>query len=87
MYKANIQITLRSSILDPEGKTIHRALGELGYDEVDRVRSGKYIECWIDAPDADRAREVAEEACEKLLANPVMEDFAITIEEAVPETA
>jgi phosphoribosylformylglycinamidine synthase len=91
MYKATISIRLRPSILDPQGKTVHHALGNLGYDAVERVRMGSLAELWIDEADEQAAREVAEAACEKLLANPVTENFAITLEavegDAVSEAA
>lgn len=80
MFKATISITLRSSILDPEGKTVHHALTNLGYDEIERVRMGKRAEVWIDEEDEASARRVAREACEKLLANPVTENFDIHVE-------
>jgi len=82
MYKATISITLRPSILDPEGKTVHHALTNLGYDQIDQVRMGKRAEVWIDEEDEEAAREVATEACEKLLANPVTENFEIHLEAA-----
>lgn len=82
MYKATISITLRPSILDPEGKTVHHALTNLGYDEIDQVRMGKRAEVWIEEDDEDEARRVAREACEKLLANPVTEDYEIELERA-----
>ena len=85
MYKATISITLRPSILDPEGKTVQHALTNLGYEEVTQVRMGKQAEVWIDAEDEDEARQVATEACEKLLANPVTENFEIQLEAAAPE--
>ncbi|WP_263821341.1 phosphoribosylformylglycinamidine synthase subunit PurS [Salinibacter sp.] len=85
MYKATISITLRPSILDPEGETIQHALTNLGYDAVDQVRMGKQAEVWIDAASEAEAREVATEACEKLLANPVTENFEIQIESASRE--
>ncbi len=85
MYKATISITLRPSILDPEGKTVQHALTNLGYDEVDQVRMGKQAEVWIDTEDEEEARRVATEACEKLLANPVTENFDIQLEAAAPE--
>lgn len=81
MYKATINITLRKSILDPKGKAAHQALQNLGMKEVDGVRIGKYIEMNIDASDREQAQKVAEEACNQLLANEVMEDFEITIHE------
>ena len=84
MYKANIHITRRSSILDPQGKTVRRALRELAYDSIDEVRMGTFVEMWIDEPDEQKAREVAEQACQKLLANPVMEDFEIELEKESP---
>jgi len=91
MYKATISITLRPSILDPEGKTIHNALENLGYDQIDQVRMGKRAEVWIDEDEEAAAREVAREACEKLLANPVTENFEIELEpvsaEDVEQTA
>lgn len=79
MYKAVISITLRPSILDPEGKTVHHALTNLGYDAIDQVRMGKRAELWIDAASERDARTIATEACEKLLANPVTENVDITI--------
>ncbi len=91
MFKATISIRLRPSILDPQGKTVHHALGNLGYDTVERVRMGSLAELWIDESTENAAREVAEAACEKLLANPVTENYAITLEtvedDAVTETA
>ncbi len=87
MYKANIRITLRPSILDPQGKAVHHALKNLGFDTVDQVRMGKYVEMWIETDDEAEADRVAREACEKLLANPVMEDFDITLEPVAAQTA
>ena len=85
MYKATISITLRPSILDPEGKTVQHALTNLGYDEVAQVRMGKQAEVWIEADDEEEALRLATETCEKLLANPVTENFEIQLEEAAPE--
>ena len=85
MYKATISIRLRPSILDPQGKTVHHALDNLGYDAVKRVRMGKLAELWIDASTEEAAQTVAEEACEKLLANPVTENYAIALEEVDDE--
>lgn len=85
MYKATISITLRPSILDPEGKTVQHALTNLGYDEVSQVRMGKRAEVWIEAEDEGDARRIATEACEKLLANPVTENFEIQLESVSPE--
>jgi len=87
MYKASIRITLRPSILDPQGKAVHHALENLGFEGVDQVRMGKYVEMWIDTDEEAEAERVACEACEKLLANQVMEDFDITLEPVAAQTA
>lgn len=87
MYKATISITLRPSILDPEGKAVHHALQNLGYPQVDDVRMGKRAEIHIDVDDEAEARRIATEACEKLLANPVTENFTIDLEEVASEAA
>lgn len=80
MYKAVVTVTLRPSILDPQGKAMQHALHELGHGSVDAVRAGKHIELWIDAANAAEAEQTARTACEKLLANPVMEDFTVSVE-------
>lgn len=79
MYKATVNVTLRKSILDPQGKAAHNALKNLGLNEVGQVRIGKLIELEIDADNKKEAHKVAETACTKLLANEVMEDFEIEI--------
>lgn len=80
MFKASIHITLRPSILDPQGKATHEALTQLGFDAIEQVRMGKVIELWIDADAEDDARKIADDACRKLLANPVVEDYTISLE-------
>jgi len=80
VYIAKINITLRTSILDPQGKAVHHALENLGMSGVDDVRIGKYVELKVNGNTPDEARRVAEDACKKLLANPVMEDYSYTIE-------
>ena len=87
MYKASIHIKLRPSILDPQGKTAHHALEDLGFSSVSRVRMGKYVEMWVDADTQEDAERVARDACERLLANPVMEDFEVSLEKAADEAA
>lgn len=81
MYKATVNVTLRKSILDPKGKAAHHALQNLGMKEIDSVRIGKLIEMDIDAESEARAQKIAEDACTQLLANEVMEDFNVTIQE------
>lgn len=80
MYKAKVNVTLRPSILDPKGKAAHHALQNLGLNEIEQVRIGKFIELNVDAENEDAARKIVEDACTKLLANEVMENFEITIE-------
>lgn len=80
-YTAHVTITLRRAILDVQGKTVEHALHSLHMPQLTNVRIGKYVEMVVQAPDAETARDVADEACSKLLANPVMEDYAIRIEE------
>jgi phosphoribosylformylglycinamidine synthase len=79
VYKATVRITLRPSILDPQGKAVGHALDSLGYGAVEDVRTGKLVELTIATDDAAEAERVAREAAEKLLANPVMEDFTVTV--------
>lgn len=81
MYQAKVNVTLRKSILDPRGKATHHALQNLGLNEINQVRIGKLIELNIDADSKEKAHKIAETACAKLLANEVMEDFEITVNE------
>lgn len=72
--KAVVKVTLRKGVLDPQGKAIGHALHGLGFAEVGDVRQGKFIE--IDVPDGTSADRI-KDMCQKLLANPVTEDFEI----------
>ena len=78
--KARITITLKSGVLDPQGKAIHKALASLGFDTVERVRQGKVIELDLAETDPARARERMREMCEKLLANTVIENYEIELD-------
>ncbi|HZA40291.1 MAG TPA: phosphoribosylformylglycinamidine synthase subunit PurS [Actinomycetota bacterium] len=78
-YSARVDVMLKNGIADPQGQTIERALPALGYEGVGDVRVGKLIELTLDAPDADEARRRVLEMCGKLLANPVIESFEVTI--------
>jgi phosphoribosylformylglycinamidine synthase PurS subunit len=82
MFLAKVHITLRKSILDPQGKAVHRSLRSLGLKEVSDVRIGKLVELSIEAASRSDAERIAQDACRKLLANLVMEDFSCVIEEA-----
>ncbi len=87
MYRVLVRITLRPSILDPQGKAIERALHDLGQDSVSSVRTGKHIDLAIQAESAGAAEAAARTACSTLLANPVTEDFSILEVTPVEETA
>lgn len=77
--KAKITITLKTGVLDPQGKAIEGALHSLGFPDVEHVRQGKYIE--LDVPERDRAaaRASVEAMCRKLLANSVIENYKIEL--------
>ncbi len=75
--KAIVHVLLKPDVLDPQGKAIQRASAALGYDAVRSVRQGKVFEVELDAADETRARALLGELCQKLLANPVIEDFTI----------
>ena len=77
--KARVTVRLRSGVLDPQGKTIQKALASLGYDEVEGVRQGKVFELQVQSADPARARERIEEMARRLLSNPVIEDFEVEV--------
>ncbi len=77
--KARIHITLKNGVLDPQGKAIEQALTGLGFDAVEDVRQGKYIEVELSESDAEAARTKVSDMCEKLLANTVIENYDIEI--------
>ena len=79
--KARVHITLKDGVLDPQGKAIAQALDRLGFTGVGDVRQGKYLEIELDETDHERARETASEMCNRLLANTVIETYAIEIAE------
>jgi phosphoribosylformylglycinamidine synthase len=80
LYHSKILVTLRQSILDPQGKAVEHAAHSLGYERVRNVRIGKFVELNVDAASKEEAEKITKEVSEKLLANPVMEDFSFTIE-------
>ena len=77
--KARVEITLKPGVLDPQGKAIEHALSGLGFGGVADVRQGKLIELDLDETDPDKARAHVEKMCRTLLANPVIERYAIDI--------
>src|SRR3546814_4622621 len=79
--KARIHITLKNGVLDPQGKAIGHALEALGFQGVDEVRQGKYIEIRLNATDPKKARDQIDEMCRGMLANTVIEKYAIDLVE------
>jgi phosphoribosylformylglycinamidine synthase len=75
--KARVVVTLKSGVLDPQGKAIEGALASLGVQGVAGVRQGKVFDIEIDAPDRDAAEAQLRTACEKLLANLIVENYAV----------
>ena len=86
MYKAKIRVTLKKSVLDPQGKTVLQALQSLGFDQAKDLRVGKFFELAVAAPDKKEAEERARAMCDKLLVNPVMEEYSVEIRDEREET-
>ena len=80
--KAKVHVTLKNGVLDPQGKAVQHALDGLGFGGIDDVRQGKFIELELSDTDADVARAKVTDMCEKLLANTVIENYAIEIADA-----
>lgn len=81
MFKASADVMLRPAILDVQGKAVENALGSLGYEGIGHVRIGKHITFDIDAPSREEAERIARDIAERVLSNPIIEDFAVTIAE------
>ena len=78
--KAKIIITPKKAVLDPQGKTVQNALAHMGYRGVGAVHVGKYLEIELADGDKEAARKQIDEACHKILSNPVIEDYSFEIE-------
>ena len=77
--RVKIFVSLKRGVLDPQGKAIERSLHSLGYGEAHNVRVGKYLELDIDSDSRESAESRIHQMCDKLLANPVIEDFRFEI--------
>ncbi|WP_101068045.1 phosphoribosylformylglycinamidine synthase subunit PurS [Roseovarius salinarum] len=77
--KARVQVMLKDGVLDPQGEAVRHALGSLGFEGVEGVRQGKVIELDLDETDPEAARAKVNEMCEKLLANTVIESYAVEV--------
>lgn len=80
MAKVKIYVTLKDGVLDPQGKTVRAALDKMGYKNLDEVRIGKYIEINASNGDKEKLNKEINEICDKLLANPNIEQYKFTIE-------
>ncbi|CAI6079963.1 phosphoribosylformylglycinamidine synthase subunit PurS [Cohnella sp. JJ-181] len=78
--KATVYVTIKENVLDPQGNAVQGSLQTLGFDEVAKVRIGKYLELTLDTADRAVAEERVKAMCEKLLANTVIEDYRFELE-------
>ena len=78
-FKADVYVTLKRTVNDPQGLTIRGGLHSLGFESVQAVRAGKFIEVWLNAANEQEAQHQANEMADQLLANPVIEDFRIEL--------
>ena len=84
--KARVFVTLKPSVFDPQGRTIAEALHSLGYASVQEVRQGKYFELYLATTEAAKAKQLAAEVADKVLANPVIESYRVEIDGAEPRS-
>ncbi|AFY99257.1 phosphoribosylformylglycinamidine synthase subunit PurS [Calothrix sp. PCC 6303] len=85
-YRAKIFVTLRPSVLDPAGTAVQSGLKQLGYNNVEQVRIGKYIELSIVSSDESTARKNLDAICEQILSNPVIENYRYDLIEVETQT-
>lgn len=78
--KAKVYVTLKPSVLDPQGKAIHHSVESLGYRNISDIRQGKYFEIAFDAATEADAQAAAERLAKDVLANPVIEDYRVEVE-------
>jgi phosphoribosylformylglycinamidine synthase subunit PurS len=74
-YQAKIFVTLRPSVLDPAGTAVQSGLKQLGYDNIEQLRIGKFMELSLTAADEQTARQNVDQICDRMLANPVIENY------------
>ncbi len=83
-FKAEIHVTLKRTVNDPQGLAIRGGLHSLGYESVEAVRAGKFIEVWLEAESASEAERQVNVMSDQLLANPVIEEYAVSVVEGSP---
>ena len=79
--KAYVHVTLKKTVLDPQGKTIHSALAKMGYQGIQDVRQGKYFELALNGTDKAAAQKEVERIAREVLTNPVIEEFSLRLDE------
>ena len=77
--KISATVTLKKDVLDPQGKVISQTLKNMGYKNIINVRQGKYFDIELEETDKEKAKNIAEEICKKLLTNTVIEDYTINL--------
>ena len=75
--KISVTVTLKKDVLDPQGKVVKQTLKNMGHENIENVRQGKYFEIDLDETDKKKAEKIIEEICKKLLTNTVIEDYTI----------
>ncbi|MEW6244852.1 MAG: phosphoribosylformylglycinamidine synthase subunit PurS [Bacillota bacterium] len=81
-FRVRVYVTLKQTVLDPQGSAVSRALQDLGYEGVRDVRIGKMVDMSVEAEGPDEARAKVEQIAKRLLANPVLEEFSVSLEPA-----
>lgn len=79
MFEAQVKVTLKKTVADPQGLTVKHALDSLGFSGLDEVRMGKFITLKLKSTDPAKAEAEAKDMCSKLLVNPIIEDFAVEV--------
>ncbi|MBU1864307.1 MAG: phosphoribosylformylglycinamidine synthase subunit PurS [Candidatus Omnitrophica bacterium] len=80
MYRVKIDVTLKKTVLDPQGKTVLLSLHSMGFPEAHDLRVGKFFDLTLDVTDEESAKKKVAEICDRLLVNPVIEDYSFAIE-------
>ena len=79
--KVLVTVTLKKDVLDPQGKVVRQTLKNMGYNEIENVRQGKYFEIALNVNDKNKAEKIVQEICNKLLVNTIIENYTINYKE------
>ena len=79
--KISVTVTLKKDVLDPQGKVVRQTLKNMGYNEIENVRQGKYFEIELNVNDKNKAEKIVQEICNKLLVNTIIENYTINYKE------